>query len=613
MRAVLAVLFALVVSLASAIASAASEDQAKGPQRLVAVLEYVASDYPNAAAAGSKFELDEQLSFLAEAKEIARTLPESASLVPRIESIEARIAKGSDVAGVQKDCTALVEDVARTSGLVRSPKQTPDLARGKALFEERCSSCHGADGAAATDIAAKLDPKPVSFREGPKIEGLTPYRVFNATTYGVKGTAMPPFALDDHDRWAVSFYVLSLRHAGATCNETPKVSLETLASTSDADLAKSGNVACLRTKLPVIELGAQTAIAQAAVEKAVALAKQGDAAGAKNAILDGYLSGIEPIEPLLKSRDPQLVQRIEEAFLAMRLAAEKGDRDLSSHAARINALLDDARRSGGKSAARSVFGLAMLILVREGFEVTVVLGALLAVLKKMGATDQRKVVHAGWISALFVGALVFVFARKFVAGANREWIEGLVGIGATAMLLYAAFWLNARSNTRKWMGEIRDKMRDTLVKKERVGLGLFVISFSSMLRESVETAIFLQGLAIDSASATAWGAVAGIAALLVLVFLMGRFGLKLPLKLLFDVSTWVLFATAVVMLGKAVHALQEVGVVPLRPVPFVRIDLLGVFPDLFSLGAQVILIAAPFIVRTLRRTPSADSDSAAAI
>jgi high-affinity iron transporter len=198
-----------------------------------------------------------------------------------------------------------------------------------------------------------------------------------------------------------------------------------------------------------------------------------------------------------------------------------------------------------------------------------------------------------------------------VAGANREWIEGLVGIGATAMLLYAAFWLNARSNTRKWMGEIREKMRDTLVKKERVGLGLFVISFSSMLRESVETAIFLQGLAIDSASATAWGAVAGIAALLVLVFLMGRFGLKLPLKLLFDLSTWVLFATAVVMLGKAVHALQEVGVVPLRPVPFVRVDLLGVFPDLFSLGAQGLLIAAPFIVRTLRRTPSADSAAAA--
>ncbi|MGZ5966483.1 MAG: FTR1 family protein [Polyangiales bacterium] len=609
MRAALALLFALIVSLASAISSAAD---AKGPQRLVAVLEYVASDYPNAAAAGSKFELEEQLSFLAEAKEIARTLPESASWVPRIESLEARIGKGEDVAGVQKDCTALVEDVTRATGLVRSPRQTPDLVRGKALFEGQCASCHGADGAAQTAIAAKLDPKPVSFREGPKIEGLTPYRVFNATTYGVKGTAMPPFALDDHDRWAVAFYVLSLRHANAACSEAPKLSLETLAGSSDVELAKQGNVACLRTKLPVVELGAQTAVAQAAVERAVALAKQGDSAGAKAAVLDGYLSGIEPIEPLLKSRDPQLVQRIEEAFLAMRLAAEKGDRDLSSHAARISALLEDARRSGGKSGARSVFGLAMVNRIREGFAVTVVHGALLAVLKKMGANEQRRVVHAGWISALVVGAIVFVFARKFVAGANREWIEGLVGIAAVAMLLYAAFWLNARSNTRKWMGEIRDKMRDTLSKGERVGVGLFVISFSSMLRESVETAIFLQGLAIDSASATAWGAIAGIAALLVLVFAMGRFGLKLPLKRLFDVSTWLLFATAVVMLGKAVHALQEVGVVPLRPVPFVRVDLLGVFPDLFSLGAQVALIAAPFVVRALRRGPPQATEAEAA-
>ena len=85
----------------------------------------------------------------------------------------------------------------------------------------------------------------------------------------------------------------------------------------------------------------------------------------------------------------------------------------------------------------------------------------------------------------------------------------------------------------------------------------------------------------------------------------GRYTSVLP------VSTGDQLATAVVMLGKAVHALQEVGVVPLRPVPFVRVDLLGVFPDLFSLGAQGLLIAAPFIVRTLRRTPSADSAAAA--
>lgn len=589
-------------------AGAARADVGKDAQRLVAVLEYVASDYPGAVAAGSKSEIDEQRSFITEAVSLAKSLPNGAAWVEKLQAIDARIAKSEDVPGVQKDCTALVEDVVRATGISRSPKQPPDLARGKELFEAQCASCHGKDGAAHTDVAAKLDPRPVSFRDGDRIDGLTPYRVFNATTYGVKGTAMPPFALDDADRWAVAFYVLSIRHQGACNDSKANVPLDRLANASDAELTKelgsAGAVACARTKMAAIDVGAQLAIAKSSVAHAVQLAADGHALEAKQAVLDAYLSGIEPIEPLLKSRDAALVTKIEEAFLSMRLAAERGERDLAPHGKRIDALLEDARRSGGKTEASSVFGLAMMILLREGFEVTVVIGALLAVLKKMNARSQAGVVHAGWISALFVGALVFVFARKYIAGSSREWLEGVVGLVAVAMLLYAAFWLNARSNTRKFMGELRDKMRGAIDKgggAPRVAMGLFFISFSSMLRESVETAIFLQGLAIDSPSATVWGSVAGIAGLLVLVFVMGRFGLKLPLKRLFDVSTLLLFVTAVVLLGKAIHALQEVGIVPLRPVPFLRIDLLGIYPDAWGLVAQALLVAAPFVFRSIKR------------
>jgi high-affinity iron transporter len=615
MRRLLAVLLAIVALVALVVwpIDARADDASKDAHRLVAVLQYVAADYPEAVRTGSKSELDEQLSFLGEAKGIAPKL--SASFLPRIESIEARVGKGEDPAAVQRDCVALIEEVVRLTGIARAPKAAPELARGKTIFEQQCATCHGADGAAKTEVAAKLDPRPVSFREGPRIEGLTPFRVFNATMYGLKGTAMPPFpALDEQDRWAVAFYVLSLRHSCSSPSGAPQVALERLATASDEELRKEhgGAVGCLRTKLPSVDVGAQILFAKSAVKQAMQLSKSGDSAGARKAILDAYLSGVEPVEPLLRSRDSALVARLEEAFLAMRLAAERGQTDLDKEGARVLELLETARRSGSKTTERSVFGLSFLIMMREGFEVVVVLGALLAVLKKTGAREHTGAVHAGWIAALFVGALVFVFARKWVAGSNREWLEGVVALVAVFMLLYAAFWLNARANTRKFMGEIRDQMKDKLARGGRVGAGLFAISFSSMLRESVETAMFLQGLAIDSVRATVWGAIAGLVVLLAVVLAMSRFGLKLPLRVLFDVSTILLFVTAVILLGKGIHALQEVGMIPLRPIPMVRIDILGVFPDAWGLGAQVLLACTPFIYRALRKSDDSRATSQSA-
>jgi high-affinity iron transporter len=590
--------------------SARADD--KDAHRLVAVLQYVAADYPEAVRAGSKAEIDEQLSFLGEAKGIASKL--SASFVPRIESIEARVGKSEDPAAVQRDCVALIEEIVRITGIARAPKASPELARGKTVFEQQCATCHGKDGSANTEVGLKLDPRPVSFREGPRIEGLTPFRVFNATMYGVKGTAMPPFpALDEQDRWAVAFYVLSLRHSCA--GNPPRVSLERLATTSDEELRKEHGAAigCLRTKLPSVDVGTQILFARTAIQQAMQLARTGDTAAARKAILDAYLSGVEPVEPLLRSRDSALVARLEEAFLAMRLAAERGEKDLDKEGGRVLELLETARRSGSKTTETSVFGLSFLIMLREGFEVVVVLGALLAVLKKTGAKEHTGVVHAGWIAALFVGALVFIFARKWVAGSNREWLEGVVAIIAVFMLLYAAFWLNARANTRKFMGEIRDKMKSKLKTGGRVGVGLFAISFSSMLRESVETAIFLQGLAIDSFRATAWGAVAGMVVLLGVVIAMSRYGLRLPLRVLFDVSTVLLFVTAVILLGKGIHALQEVGIIPLRPIPMVRIDILGLFPDLYGVVAQVLLACTPFLYRALRKGDDSRAASESAV
>src|SRR5262249_3502193 len=72
---------------------------------------------------------------------------------------------------------------------------------------------------------------------------------------------------------------------------------------------------------------------------------------------------------------------------------------------------------------------------------------------------------------------------------------------------------------------------------------------------------------------------------------------------------------AVVLLGKGLHALQTLGVMPLWPVPLVEVEPLGIYPDLYSFGAQLILAAAPALWFWWRRKgvglsqPSVDGGS----
>jgi high-affinity iron transporter len=597
----------LLLSLLLAVPLAAADEGASEGRtwhRLVGILQYLEADYPLAVESKSDFELAEQRSFIAEATEAARDMgPRGESFLPRLLAIKARVDKAEDAQGVSRDCGALVEDLVLAGGLARSPRTPPDLARGAQLFQESCSACHGADGRARVPIAQTMEPQPTDFHDADVMAGLTPYKAFNTTSFGVPGTAMPGFpTLSEEERWAVAFFLFTLRQPA--CDDTPpKASLEKLATSTDPELVREHgekNLACLRRKMPDVDEERGLLLARDHVEQALRLGASGDALGARNALLDAYLNGIEPVEVTLRARSPELVQKLERAFLDTRIAAEQKSPHLQDEGRILLSLLDEARRGSGNAVGFvSVIWLTLLILLREGFEAMVIVAALLAMMRKMQAPAYVRVIHFGWVSALVVGALAFIFGRHLMNGANRELLEGIAGLVAVAMLLYAALWLNARANMSRFMGEMREKMQGALGRGSV--FGLFGIAFTAVLRESVETAIFLQGLALDSATGVAWGCAAGVVVLTALVLFVNRVGYKLPMKTLFKASTVLLVVTAIMLLGKAIHALQEVAVVPLKPIPFVTIDLLGIYPDAMSLLPQAVLTAIPLIWLVIKR------------
>ena len=103
----------------------------------------------------------------------------------------------------------LLASVARAA---EPPKKTPELvAKGQATFAKYCATCHGPKGEGDGPAAKALNPKPRNFKtEALKSPGVA--GVHETVSNGVKGTAMIPFKhLSDEDRWALSYYVLSLK------------------------------------------------------------------------------------------------------------------------------------------------------------------------------------------------------------------------------------------------------------------------------------------------------------------------------------------------------------------------------------------------------------------
>jgi high-affinity iron transporter len=582
-------------------AQVSSPPRDSDPQHLVSILQYLESDYPAAVASGDSGELAEQRSLSAEALSMVRGTPQLAAFEPRVAGIDARVQQAADGRGVGTDCAALADDLVAATGMARTPSAPPDLDEGARLFAQTCVTCHGPTGHGDGVAAAALTPKPASFHSDAVMEGLTPFKAFNVIRFGVKGTSMAPFdALDEKQRWALAFYVFSLRQP--SCDHAPpRLPLDRLANTSDPELAHAsgaGELACLRRKLPDLDAPAFLAAARSRVEEASRLASQGDAAGAEKAVLDAYLTDIEPIEPWLRARDAEVVTQLEASFTTTRAALQQQDPHAQDDARELLALLDRASGARRTSTKLSVFWFSLLVIVREGFEATVIIAALLAVLKKRKEASRARFVHAGWVSALAVGAVVFTLGRKILAGAMNERLEGCLALVAVAMLLHAALWVNARSTTRKSMGSLRDRTQGAL---DRGSMALFGIAFLAMFRESFETAVFLEALSIDAPTAVVWGAGVGVLLLLGLVYAVGRAGVRLPMQTLFKVSTVVLLATAVVLLGQGIHSFEEVGILPSRPMPFLRIEFLGIYPDRLGVIAQLVLAAVPLVWKVASR------------
>ena len=76
---------------------------------------------------------------------------------------------------------------------------------------------------------------------------------------------------------------------------------------------------------------------------------------------------------------------------------------------------------------------------------------MLGVLRVGGERRAKLWGHGGWVGALLMGGLVWIFSGWIltISGAGRELMEGITSLVAVLVLLYVGFWLHSKTEIHR--------------------------------------------------------------------------------------------------------------------------------------------------------------------
>ena len=183
-----------------------------------------------------------------------------------------------------------------------------------------------------------------------------------------------------------------------------------------------------------------------------------------------------------------------------------------------------------------------VITLREGVEAALVVGIVLACLKKANAGQLNPWVYAGVIVGLIASVLVGVLFSWGIQALSTSYpqyspvieplLEAVFGLLAIAMLSWMLIWMTQQAKHLK--AEVEGAVTAAITQESSAGWGIFTLILIAVLREGFETVLFIvakfqQGLV------PALGAIGGIAVAAGIGVLLFKWGIKINIRLFFQV------------------------------------------------------------------------------
>jgi high-affinity iron transporter len=201
-----------------------------------------------------------------------------------------------------------------------------------------------------------------------------------------------------------------------------------------------------------------------------------------------------------------------------------------------------------------------VIGLREGLEASLIVGIVAAFLLQQGRKDALRAMWFGVALAValcIAAGVALRIASEELPQKQQEQLETVIGLVAVGMITWMIVWM--RKHAANLKGELQERAGAALA--DGSTKALIGMAFLAVLREGLETAVFLLAVFQDSdrPDLTGSGAALGILVAVVVGYLIYRGGVRINLNKFFKVTGVVLVFVAAGLLSTAVHTAHEAG------------------------------------------------------
>ena len=222
--------------------------------------------------------------------------------------------------------------------------------------------------------------------------------------------------------------------------------------------------------------------------------------------------------------------------------------------------------------------------LREGVEAALIVAIVLAYLVRSGNGAEAGKVWVGTGLAGLVSVLAGIVIFQTVGSMPspyENYFEAGTLLVATAVVTWMLFWMRRQSMAIR--GELHARLDRVL--SEGSAWGLAILAFTSVIREGLETSVFLVGQATSAqaaASSVLVGALLGLAAAIAIGWMFYTGSRRIDLRIFFRWTGIALIFIAAGLVSHAIHEFIEIGVLTLGTTPV--FDISNVLPDEAGVG-----------------------------